>query len=296
MNSNGVVLGTWKQNLLSNDWETIYVQAANGKLSMKVLPASLSGLSSKYGWQARTSPADFPAIAALEGQLRVLNSTDPGSTRRADLIKTRGAGDLLAILDCKGALLLIASIVDTDPLYIDIYDRTGMLLAHSIDDPVVARSQFVDLNGYLLATAEAPAIGMNISRSSLQASMKEGDMMPYVMSFELGNYPNASELISANYRWVLAAVMQMRAIHEAQASDGQPAAVKWQKPLLYGLLAAAAILLCLALFWIYRCVFPSREEQFTGPTWASTIGPFLWSPEHVRLVSKGKPRSGLLYM
>lgn len=98
---------------------------------------------------------------------------------------------------------------------VDIYDRDGKLLAHSVEKLDTLRHQFVDPSGYLLATVESPGIGTDVPPERMPRDAGRGNVLPFHIRFERPGYALASRLLDPEFRWVLAQAAQTRAILEA---------------------------------------------------------------------------------
>jgi len=171
----------------------------------------------------------------------------------------------VALSDCEDQLLFVTRLAAPRqsglPGGIDIFDLDGGLAAHGIvDDPVVARYQFVDANGFLLATSEAPGLQQNIPMKDLPLDGRKGNVLPYALRFEQGGYVNASRLLEVDYRWALAAALQARALADAHAGWAPRAASAVE--VLYWCLAAFGLLACLcACGAVYRVVYPMKGNE-----------------------------------
>lgn len=268
---NNVAFASWSQNFFANDWSAVYLQNFDGRLALKAEFKSLTELETNYAWQTKDRPASYPNISSLED--RWLAATDfsgykviaaPGQPSVVAVQETFHEVTKLTpatavISDCEGRLLFVVVLRSSPsvqiPGGIEIYDRSGNLAAHAITDPLVARYQFVDTNGYLLATAESPALNQNMTMAEVPRDPSKGNILPFTMSFEEGGYANSSRLLELEYRWVLAASVELRAIY-----DGHVGFTPWVQAALvifYWCVFALCILCVICLIMAtYRLVYP----------------------------------------
>mmetsp|Transcript_49325 Transcript_49325/g.107399 ORF Transcript_49325/g.107399 Transcript_49325/m.107399 type:complete len:405 (+) Transcript_49325:115-1329(+) len=202
-----VVLGNWVQNFWAKSWQSVFAKSVDGRLAMKIVPMNEVELHKTYGWKAKA--LNYPNITAMDMSKEVATPI---------VEQVYSTADTFVIVDCDNVMLFVVHFLPGTPMSTDIYDRYGQLIAHSLDDPVIARSQFVDTYGYLLATAESPGLFANISREDMPVDESKGNILPYVMHFEPGGYTNASRLLDEDYRWVLSTAVQVRAIREGLGS------------------------------------------------------------------------------
>lgn len=270
--SNDVVLSSFKLNFLSQSWGTTHIRNLDQQEACRATVTSDEELSYLYGWKGVRNPMDYPAISNLEnkwwkalwsGAYTVMKS--PGQKYA---FNSFGLWHVYSLLDCEGRLLFVVKVLQQDtttiPGTIDIYDRVGMLVAHAMPDFKVAKYQFVDTNGYMLARAEAPGLGVDISLADLPTDPFKGNILPYEIQFEQGGYANASRLLDTDYRWVLAAAVQMRALDDAHR-DWSPWAPKLMIGVYWTIAALVLVSVCCACGAIYRIVYPSKGSSETVP-------------------------------
>lgn len=269
---NSVAMGFWSQNLLTQRWRTMYLRDVDGKLALKAVPMDKDTLSRNYGWAPKNMSTDYDLYTSYKRDLRQEINWVP----EADTSKT-----WVALLDCAGDLLFVFLLQAGEPGHTDIYDRYGYFLAHSLNDPIVARYQWIDTEGRLLATAESPGLRENISRAELPTDDAYGGILFYELGYEQGGYKSASKLMDEEYRWVIASAMQVSAVYEAE-DDG------WVPTAQYVVAVASAcgailgaVILCLSCSYIYGIVFPAPNLRGSRGSrhWAKTVNPFLWVPD-----------------
>lgn len=166
------------------------IQDVDGNQSIVALVPIVHGLE-------KTQPRSFVALKNREGELLFMISLReiPGSLQAG-----RTLGE------------------------ISIYDASGNLVAHSLRDIMIDKYEFIDPDsGYLLATGESPALGLNIAIKDLPVDWSKADVRPFGLRFELGGYAQSSKLLEANFRWVIAVALQARALR-----DAHQAMVPWQ--------------------------------------------------------------------
>lgn len=273
-NPNKVSMASWTQNLVAQKWKTLYLRDVDGKLALKAVPMDKDVLSRNYDWAPKNSSGDVELFNSYATDLR----QQAGWVAESDTSKT-----WVALMDCTGALLFVFCLQAGEPGHTDIFDRFGYLLAHSLNDASIARMQFVDINGHLLATAESPGLWQNIPRSDLPKDDAYGGILFYELGYEAGGYVNASRLMDVDYRWVIASAMQVNAIYEAE--DGWTPNAQLVVAVATSCCAAlGAVILFCGCYFIYRIVFPSPDVTYMtstggGPHWAKTVNPFLWVPD-----------------
>lgn len=238
----GVRLANWTQHFWHFNWHTLFLSGLNGKVAVKILATSEHALLSAYDWKAE--------------QKGYTNSTAVAYTM---------------FMDCEDKLAFVMIEQDSAMEPILIYSNGGTLIATSYMWEKVENVQFVDaVTGYLLATAEAPALNQNWTRSWLPQDETLGNVTPYQLKIEVGGYVNASRLVDEEYRWVLATAIQLRALHLAQV-DFYPHV----QNIVLGMIALAVVVSSLiflyVLYVLYRMVYPSEYAYLTK-------NPFLYIP------------------
>jgi len=243
---NDIVLATWEQNLFTTRFRRLYVKnAVEGHLAVQTRTLADRDLKLLYGF-------DEPAV--------------PGAST--------------ALIDCDKRLLFVVRELTDPPQALNIYGRDGSLLATTITAyHDIPRYQFVDpTHGFLLAIAESPGIWANVSRSNIPVDAARGYIMPYQIHFYPGGYANYSRLMDIDYRWVIAAAVQVQAVNAAQKGF-RP----WLSLTVLQLLIAASICVGLALtglviFTFYRCVYPHHETLEERKHGRALDNPFLLTP------------------
>lgn len=251
-------------------WDTIYIDNFDGFSALKTGVATLEDVRQEYDWEPESRsglPPNPNKGMDVVVRLTARHSVDVSGHEIGGPPKR-----VAPIVDCDGLLLYVIELISPDtsqsPGGINIYDKHGSLVAYAIASSMVARYQFVDMNGYLLATAEAPGLHENVSFADLPKEPAKGYMLPYGVHFEPGNYADASRLLGSNYRWVIAAATQMRAIHDAHGPRGggfsspqsrAQSAAHTVAVTIYWILAALGLLITLfVMYSSYACVYPSR--------------------------------------
>lgn len=257
---NGVRLAGWNEALFSSDYQTIRIGSDLGsKLSLSASIKTDEEMKYLYDW--------VPNPAAEAG----LNT---------------------ALLDCEQQLMFVIRQRESLLREPDIYSRDGTLVARSMVDWAVERVQFVDLQGYLLATAESPAYMANVSRKLLQGDPAKGNVLPYSMHFEQGGYSGSSRLLEPEYHWVLATATQVRAVTTAARPEGlfdpvKPPSLSMALSYVTSVLVVTGILvLAFVMCSIFKVVYP--EDYLAGGD-----NPFLLAPR--QLQEKRRVLSGNLH-
>lgn len=282
---NNIRLGNWGQNYFSQGWETIYIRNQDDKLSLKAEARTLNDLKQMYGWRPGAPVSTYVNISTLEhrAQIGAYHGFQVVASSPSDVevvaIKPPHLEDLTKIMafsDCEGQLLFVARFEDRSvrdrPSAINIFDRAGTLLAHTlIDDPTVMRYQFVDPNGYLIATAEAPGLHHNVPIKSVPVDPSKGSIMPFEIQFEMGGYPNASRLLDVDYHWVIVAAVQARAV--ADAHFNWTPSLSTAVTAIYWCFAAVGLVACICTGgMIYRLVYPDVPIRLEQPMWKPLKG------------------------
>jgi hypothetical protein len=283
--SSGVVHSSFRLWFMSTNWDTAYNRNLDLQGAFRGEVTSDEELEYSYGWAVKRGPMDYPAIARLEndwwsaiyrGAYTPLASPEQkyGNASNASVWHTT------ALVDCEGYLLFVVKLLQQDdaklPGGIDVYDSAGTLVAHAMVDYTIARYQFVDVSGNLIATAEAPGVGMGISLKDLEPDPYRGFILPYGVEFQKTGYTNASRLLDIDYRWVIAAAVQARALDDAHRY-WQP----WAPWLLVamGCLFGALllVLICCACGAMYRLVYPRDDAETLPPLWDKRSQPHFYT-------------------
>lgn len=280
--SNNVELSSWRQSFLSRNWKTMNIRNLDQRLALQASIISEEDLEFMFDWKVGFLPMDYPVISRLENVMLVSQYNTRFDNMASALAKNdfESASDPLAnkspetwttapILDCDGRLLFVVRLLkpylDGLPGGIDIYDRNGRLVAHALTDPKVARYQFIDTKGYLLATAEAPGLNLNVSKEDLPRDPSRGNILPYAISFEPGGYANASQLLDVDHRWAIAAAVQLRATHDAQAG-WKPGILEFLVAIYWLIAILVIVFVICACIYLHRLVYPRRKSTSLGPT------------------------------
>jgi len=280
-NAYQVPMASWHLNRFSDRiWQTLFIQNADQRLSIKVNKRTSDELNSLFAWQVGQPPSSYPAIDdVIKRQKAASGSVTAWKTLPVTYF---------SIEDCQGALLFVARLQaysSTRPTEIEIYDSGGNLAAYAITDLSVARYQFIDTNGYLLGVAESPALNAKIPWVNVIRSLGAGKQaIPYEFLFQKGGYAGASRLLDNDYRYPMAAAVQAMAIQNSYAalvssrsggpgpvtfaSDGIRAAGGGVAGVLFWLFLALAVLLALYGFVVlYRLVYPNEGGPVIENPW-----------------------------
>lgn len=215
----GWTTGSWGQRFFSQNWRKVSFRNFDGREALYAEELSDEELKTSYGWTVGAGLLNHPAIRQLQGDWdkakifsRLRESFEEGIPP-----KKLGRSDpttKFALFDCADQLLFVIQLAlpDDGPGAIQVYDRVGNLAIHSLTDFAVARHQFVDVHGNLLARAEAPGLGQNLSLSDYPENLAKGQVLSYELSFEEGGYEGASRVLEPKFRWILASAVQLRAI------------------------------------------------------------------------------------
>eukprot|EP00441_Pelagodinium_beii_P027936 CAMPEP_0197657830 /NCGR_PEP_ID=MMETSP1338-20131121/44869_1 /TAXON_ID=43686 ORGANISM="Pelagodinium beii, Strain RCC1491" /NCGR_SAMPLE_ID=MMETSP1338 /ASSEMBLY_ACC=CAM_ASM_000754 /LENGTH=402 /DNA_ID=CAMNT_0043234291 /DNA_START=94 /DNA_END=1299 /DNA_ORIENTATION=- len=284
----------WHMDFLSWHWENIYVSnEIDGTQAVVAKPQTEEQLKKYYNWSASDQYNtdhrwDFltewfaPNVAFYFDQqpyrFEIANDTYPTTITAGPTAK---ASALLyptwthwALVDCKDNLAAVLRVEDTTDSTkagkILVFNSAGELAAVALPDPILARYQFIDVNGRLLATAEAPTLGANVTYLELPRREELGYTLPYSMHWELGGYNMSSDLLQEESRWILGLSVQVRSLQDAH-QNFTPPLVK-DRFLLFAV--AMAVILCggmlvfLAVVGvtpeIYSIFFPGRVKAMPG--------------------------------
>lgn len=246
-----VKLASWEQSYFSQAWGTVFFRDLDGRQAVRAEDTTDEQLFRRFGWKAGHGPDYYPKVVELQARWeavvragRLWTKTwpnDAGVTHVVAMHQPASTWSTVVILDCEGRLMFVVKLQKSArfPGAVDVYDNEGSLLAHSVTDVLVERHQFIDTEGYLLATAEAPGLGRNVSFQQLPRDSARGGIFAYELQFEHGGYNGASQLLEEDYRWVLAAVVQLRAIHDGWGENSP--ALPQILPVAYWLAAAVLV-------------------------------------------------------
>jgi len=255
----GIATATWGQNFLSASWQTVSIATDAGKPALSVKLVTTGELEETFGWvvlaEGQPSFSFMNTLLAPDYATgyNLMNYTvapgasgDPSVMGVIPLIREQAFPDPVwqhfAVTDCEGNLVSVLRLEDangTSPGRGDIFDSKGVLAAQTLPDPLVARYQFIDANQHLLATAEAASLNLNISLKDMPKNPVLGNILPYAVHFELGGYNGSSTLIHEDYRWIIAAAIQLRALMDAHAG--------WTPPLLANRMLLLSVALAVGL-------------------------------------------------
>lgn len=265
---------TWTRDFLTQARDTIYINDMDGRTSLKIVTMTETSLFDTYKWQEEGRDGlQPPPPNSYEG-------TEPRTLGHVERSRSYSV-----LLDCEDSLLFVARFEGRDGADVrtELFDREGAVLSRTIDDPVIARLQFVDPNGYLLATAEAPGVHANLSRILVPKDTSKGNIMTYGMHFETGGYENASRLMDVDYRYAISATVLARAIREASpdlhggtyfgsvlddlglAPDGRPSRAGFMTAVAWGSFGLFMLVTFFCLRWLFRLVYFDRRDKFATP-------------------------------
>lgn len=261
-----IILGSWTQSFAAQNWETVryvnldYIDAFRAEEIIE------EELLTKFEWKAGLGPQNYSAIVELERPFRqVAHLTkvwdfEEGLIQPKE-IKKKEPPTYIALVDCQLVLQYVVVLQKATryPGNIDVYNRKGILVAHALTDMDIARHQFIDTEGRLLATAEAPGLNQNISFANLPLDPARGDVLTYVMKFESSRYSGASQLLQPDYRWILASAVQMRAVIDGRAVA--PPSLPDIMPTLYWVITFVFIVLMALLCFCTTSVHPSKLPE-----------------------------------
>lgn len=287
--SSDVIHSSFRLWFLSTSWDTAYIRNLDMQPAFRADVSSDEELEYSYGWKRQKTPLDYPAVNKLEKDWWAAISKGIQKGRYTPLkapgekygvsVDDPKLWHTVALLDCEGHLLFVVKLqqqeIRTIPGGIDVYDRQGGLVAHAMVDFQIARYQFVDTNGNLIATAEAPGVGLNIVMENLQSDASKGNILPHEIQFEKGGYVGASRLADVDYRWVVAAAVQARALDDAHRNWAP-----WAPGLLVAMCCLLGVmtllLICCACGAIYRLVYPKGDVGALPPLWDKKAQPQQW--------------------
>lgn len=270
----GVILSSWGQSFFAQDWQTMNFRDLDGRGAFTARTAAADELQKRFGWQVGLGPENYSAIVGLERPwkqaahlTKVWDMQEglvsvPRDKVRGDAWTKKEPPLMVALLGCEGELLFVIQLQASKryPGTIDVYDPKGVLVAHSLTDTTVARHQFVDVDGRLLAIAEAPGLYQNISFVDLPRDPAMGDVFAYELKFELGGYTGASRLLEPDRRWILAAAVQLRAVADGRVAA--PPALPEILPALYWITTFSFILLVALVCVCVTDVHPTKMPEY----------------------------------
>lgn len=231
--------GSWRLNFMSKDWQTIRISSSSGNLSSTVKPTTIDELRGTYQWLPEDpgvlglSSWSFvedllaPSVALHYANLNYSVAQDPNSfpptftgspSLAASSALAPAEWQYWSVADCKDVLMAVFAIEVTNgtkPGRSMIYNAYGQKASEVVPDALMARYSFVDVNQRLLATAEAPTLGSNLPLSDVPKRPNLGNILPYSISFEQGGYDFSSDLLKKEFRWILSAAVQARALQDA---------------------------------------------------------------------------------
>jgi len=250
-----IILGSWKQNFAFpadalSAWRRVRVSNLDSIQTFSAEEVLPEDLIKRFNWRAGLGPRNYSAIVELERPWRQAAHLTKVWDLEEGLVTAKGLESpkkeppaYVALLDCEDILQFVVVLQKASryPGGVDVYDSKGMLVAHSLTDMNQARHQFVDTQGHLLVTAEAPGLNQNISFANIPLDPAMGDVFTYVMKFELGSYSGASQLLEPDFRWILAAAVQMRAVIDGRTA--LPPMLPEILPVIYWIVTAIFIAL-----------------------------------------------------
>jgi hypothetical protein len=248
-------------------------------LALKAEAKTETQLEYLYGWTIQEMPSEIKNISDLDGLFAQATMAN-GTTAITDSSASESSATLISLTDCEERLMFVARLSSGAAGQlggIDVYDGSGHVVAHALPDPSINRYQFINPMGKLLAVAESPGIQQNVAIKDMPREPEKGNILPFEMQFVGEGYSDASPLVEAEKRWILALVMQMRAIQDAQ-TNWTPALprtmmIAYWVIFVVGLLALVST--CVALHHIvYARTSSPKFAAPTGPTEAAA-GPTL---------------------
>jgi len=216
-----VTFATWKQEFLSRNWRTMYVKSTmDGHTSFQATVSNDEELKFLYDWEApnggNSSVTDVP------------------------------------LLDCDRRLAFVVRIEDRWDAPVSILSSDGRLLAITYADPLTEKLQFADpVTNYRIATAEAPGIGANLSRELLVRDPSKGGILPYGVSFAKPGYANASRFLEEEYRWVIVAAVQVKALVDTERNLADPLAARVVPPIELVLFISSLVVAGVVVFFLF---------------------------------------------
>eukprot|EP00927_Polykrikos_kofoidii_P059840 TRINITY_DN54962_c0_g1_i1.p2 TRINITY_DN54962_c0_g1~~TRINITY_DN54962_c0_g1_i1.p2 ORF type:complete len:448 (+),score=76.72 TRINITY_DN54962_c0_g1_i1:90-1433(+) len=242
---------SWTQNLWSQSWQTVLLGDNLGKLGARAVPRTADELLAMHGWQAAPQSQSRSLIPRLQSE----SQTQGGSAVK---IEAKHTYRTYAVTDCEDTLMFVINLRVGLPQVIDVYDRAGKLAARAVGQLADDKHQFVDPNGYLLATATTMA-GSKRQLHDVNSTGRSPIAL-YQMTFEQGGYENASRLLDQNFRWVLAMAMEVNALVDSYNH--------WEPPTMavaFGVTAffLVVLLACTGVIChiLFRLVYPKAEDQ-----------------------------------
>jgi len=283
-----VSLGSWRQNFFAQMWTKVNFWDADGRVAVRAQDMSEDELQDSFGWKAGAPAWSYSNISnTIASWEETMYRTRLWAQSRRNHAKTDQMPvpspfwQHVALTDCSGDLLFVVRLNVSTPLFpggVTVYDRSGTLVATSLTNSLLPYHQFIDTQGYVLGTAQAPELNSTIPFESLPKDAYRGGMLTYHLKFAEGNYVNASRLLDQDFRWVLAAAVQLRALQDARSvwSPWLPQAL----PVLYwifaGLLAFMAAGTCL---FVYRPFRTTAATKYIGEGWPARGGAAWKLPE-----------------
>jgi len=240
-----IVPSKWHLDFLAWNWQVIHVtNTADGSASVMASPISEDHLKKLYNWTASDKNSadhrwDFlrewfaPNVAFWFDQqpyrFGMANATYPTTFTAAPSAQASAlpypTWSHWSLTDCKDNLVAVVRAENTDAQQAGkmlVFNSVGELAAVALPDPILARYQFIDVNGYLLATAEAPTLNANITYKELPRREDLGYVVPYTMHWELGGYNMSSDLIREAHSLLLCLLLLCRQRQTAAGSFRWP--------------------------------------------------------------------------
>lgn len=260
--SDDLMMGYWSQTFFAEAWQNVALDDQDGQSAVHIQATTRDDLLLRYGWEAGAPPSSYANLSSLQAEWeRAMYRTalkaqtlpqDPSKARILQLVGPANTSKTYAMLDCHDNLLFVAFLQDSTrsfPGAMDIYDSNGALAAHTLTNSRIARHLFVDPQGYLLATAEAPRLNDSIPYRSMPKDPARGGVLAYQLKIERGGYANASRLLDQENLWVLAAVTQLRAIQDGRSQFAPilPQVLPWAYWLVAAALALVVLVVCVVL-------------------------------------------------
>jgi len=264
--SDNVGLASWRRSSWSQTWKSMQAMTGDGRVALQVDFMTKQQLLDLYDWRVTKNASSFPAIDSLQRRWDAAMFDDP----KGRPLPLR----YFAVTDCKEQLLFVVQLKAHIgvPTQIDIFDNTGKIVAYALASRKVARYQFVDTQGHLLASAESPGLNQSVSWN-VSMQQYEEKVAPYDVLFERGGYANASRLLEVDYRYAIAAALQACAVSDLHAGaavteadlkiklDREDFARLLKQILFWFLCTVVAVIVLSGLRIMYGLTFPDGSKN-----------------------------------
>lgn len=175
----------------------------------------------------------------------------------------------IALKDCQGVLLYLFREHRQNINIYEVYNRAGQFIAGSVEG-INYKNQvhFYDEQRKPIAIAQSPLVTTAAAEAVYKSP--EGQVKQWEIQF-ISGFDSNSSLKDEEYRWVLATAIQVRAIREADWSNGapqEPAVYPWFIFTWFSVIFVVTVLAGCLIRSIYFLVYP-RERQ------AAIANPFM---------------------